>query len=108
MRGIVGLMFIALLSVDVLPCGGSSEPPVRMVGLGDTCGGYTSQPRECVSQLTCCVPDPRIADDPGTCVQDSDLSQEGEVCGVTTGRCCAAPLHCEVQDPKVGDGVCVP
>lgn len=107
MRGSIGLALIALLSMDVLPCGGTSEPYVRMVGLGETCGGYTSQPRECVSKLTCCAPDPRIADNPGTCVPDGDLSLEGDVCGVTSARCCAAPFHCEVQDQQVGDGICV-
>ncbi len=105
MRAYLGLTLVALLSMDVLPGSCGSEPD--LVGPGETCGGYTSQPRECGGPNTCCQPDPRIADKPGTCVRDNELAHETEACGVTSGRCCASPTHCEVHDHNAGDGVCV-
>lgn len=110
MRPMVGLMLLSLLCLDVLPCGGRPQPPPQpeYVGLGEKCGGYTTGPVECSSEFHCCQPDPRVADAQGKCVKREALAKQGEPCGPSTGRCCAAALQCKVKDDQKGDGVCKP
>ncbi|MDY0002625.1 MAG: hypothetical protein RBU30_15120 [Polyangia bacterium] len=75
--------------------------------LGESCGGYAKDPIGCASGLFCCQPDPRIADIPGTCVEQSDRAGVGEACGATTSACCASGSWCSVWDQEAGDGTCV-
>ncbi len=105
MRAALVLTLMALLSLDVMPCGRSPRPPPpSIVAEGAACGhGYHNQ---CDTGLTCCQPDPRMEEKAGTCVKTSGLAKEGEACGVTSKRCCAPSQTCKLPDKAKGDGVC--
>ena len=104
MRATLALGLLALLSLDVMPCGSSPRPPPPvMVGEGKPCGVDTNN--QCGAGLGCCAPDPRVVSKPGTCVKISGLAREGAACGVTSGRCCGPSLKCAIKD-LAKDGVC--
>lgn len=107
MRASVGLALIALLSLDVVPCGGgrpTPRPPV-VVKLGEHCGDG-AQMRMCPKGATCCLADPRADYSDSICVKTSALAKEGKACGVTSGKCCVEPLKCKVKEKGKGDGIC--
>lgn len=76
----------------------SSNVSTATLAEGESCGGYTARPSPaCATGLTCCDPDPRVADRAGVCVKESTLARTGEACGPSVGRCCAKRT-CVLED----------
>lgn len=104
MRAAVVLTLMALLSLDVMPCGRSPRPPPpNIAAVGEACGYGVNA--HCDDKLTCCGSDPKTQKT-GTCVKVSGLANQGEACGVTNKRCCAEPLSCKITEEAKGDGIC--
>ncbi len=92
----------ALLLFAVVSCGDVTE-----VGIGETCGGFTTieDAVVCEAALFCCQPNPAIADAPGTCVASGDLGASGDPCGPASRVCCADGSAC-VDVDAAGVGTC--
>ncbi len=75
------------------------------VNKGETCVTGGANVALCNTNLVCCAPDPRIADQSGTCVEKTTLAKAGEPCGVSSKQCCELGSACEVD--ASGNGRCV-
>ena len=104
MRAALVLTLMALLSLDVMPCGRSPRPPPpNKAAAGEACGyGVHAY---CDEKLICCGSNPS-KQRTGSCVKVSGLAKEGEACNETSKRCCVDSLSCKVKDEAKGEGVC--